>query len=109
MNLKKNQILFHKYFVRMNILYIFVEIIKKSTTMKNLIFLLSVLFLTSCGTNKMVSKPSEVVLIPCIYQNPGDTAVILPFEDYFYEGAIFSNFEDTLRISDYSKTYCPIP
>jgi hypothetical protein len=34
---EKNQILFNKYFVQMNILYIFVEIIKKSTTMKNLI------------------------------------------------------------------------
>ena len=62
------------------------------------------LSLASCGTNKMISKPSEVVLIPCLYQNFGDTAVILPFEDYFYEGAVFSNFEDTLRISDYSKT-----
>ena len=97
----------------MNILYIFVEIIKKSTTMKNLFLVLSMsvlmLSLASCGTNKMISKPSEVVLIPCIYQNPGDTAVILPFEDYFYEGAIFSNFEDTLRISGHSKTYCPIP
>ena len=77
--------------------------------MKNLIFLLSVLFLTSCGTNKMVSKSSDVTLIPCLFQNFGDTAVILPFEDYLYEGVVFRNFDDTLRISDYSKTYCPVP
>jgi hypothetical protein len=44
---EKNQILFHKYFVRMNILYIFVEIIKKSTTMKNLILTITLIFLTN--------------------------------------------------------------
>jgi len=43
---EKNQILFNKYFVRMNILYIFVEIIKKSTTMKNILNILVGLLLS---------------------------------------------------------------
>jgi hypothetical protein len=77
--------------------------------MKNLFLVLLVAILASCGTNKDVSKSTEVTLIPCLTPNQGDTAVVLPFQDYLYEGIVYRNFEDTLRIPDYSKTYCPVP
>ena len=106
---EKNQILLNKYFVGMNILYIFVEIIKTNTNMKNLFLGLLVLVITSCGTNKSVSKTDRVNLMVCLVSNPGDTAVVLPFESYVYEGVELANFEDTLRVPDYSRVYCPVP
>jgi hypothetical protein len=59
MNLKKNQILFHKYFVRMNIIHIFVEIIKKSTTMKNLILTITFILVSLVSFSQYV-KPTLI-------------------------------------------------
>jgi hypothetical protein len=52
---EKKQILFHKYFVGMNIIYIFVEIIKKSTTMKNTIFTLIVTLISLVVNSQVIS------------------------------------------------------
>ena len=52
---EKNQILFHKYFVGMNILYIFVEIIKKSITMKNTILTLIVTLISLVVNSQVIT------------------------------------------------------
>jgi uncharacterized protein YkwD len=56
---EKNQILFHKYFVRMNIIHIFVEIIKKSTTMKNLIISITFILVSLVSLSQYV-KPTLI-------------------------------------------------
>jgi uncharacterized protein YkwD len=57
---EKNQILFHKYFVRMNILYIFVEIIKKSTTMKNLILTITFILVSLLSFSQKLTRMTDL-------------------------------------------------
>jgi hypothetical protein len=103
----------------MNILYIFVEIIKKSTTMKNLIFLLLVLFITSCKTNEIlfvVNVGNEDVMdtkkVVCLIYSPGDTALVYPDEYYKFvydespNDTMLSSF-DTLVYVNWYRDYCP--
>jgi hypothetical protein len=104
---EKIKFFFINIFVQVIILCIFVEIIKKSITMKNLFFALLILVVSSCGMNKVVSKTENVRLVRCLVPNLGDTAVVLPFENYLYDGVMLSNFEDTLRVPDYSSVFCP--
>lgn len=89
--------------------------------MKKLILLLSVLFFTSCKTNKILSvvnnstiQDTSIERVVCLTYSPGDTAIVLPYEsftfvDYGILHDTMSNSFDTLVYVNFVKNYCPVP